>query len=120
MALTQALKAKNITPFANGTATAWQNETIVGGLLSSMLGKEFEADIVSGKANFTDPRFVSALQAEGHQPVFLAELHRRGLSVLAAALRGRRAAMFAGGSWRWRTSRTRTRPSTSACSRLPS
>ena len=61
MALTQALKAKNITPFANGTATAWQNETIVGGLLSSMLGKEFEADIVSGKANFTDPRFVSAL-----------------------------------------------------------
>ena len=46
MALTQALKAKNITPFANGTATAWQNETIVGGLLSSMLGKQFEADIV--------------------------------------------------------------------------
>ena len=32
-------------PFANGTATAWQNETIVAALLSSMLGKQFEEDI---------------------------------------------------------------------------
>src|SRR3954464_13705444 len=61
MVLCQALKAKSINPFSNGTATAWQNETIVGALLSSMLGKSFEDDIVAGKANFTDPRFVNAL-----------------------------------------------------------
>ncbi|MCP8938268.1 extracellular solute-binding protein [Alsobacter sp. SYSU M60028] len=55
------LKAAGVIPFANGTATAWQNETIVGALLSSMLGKQFEADILSGKADFTDKRFVDAL-----------------------------------------------------------
>ena len=60
MALTQALKAKH-QPVRQRHGHRRQNETIVGGLLSSMLGKEFEADIVSGKANFTDPRFVSAL-----------------------------------------------------------
>ena len=57
MDVAKALRAKNINPFTNGTATSWQNETIVGGLLSSMLGKSFEDDIVTGKANFTDPRF---------------------------------------------------------------
>ena len=55
------LKAAGVIPFGNGTATAWQNETIVGALLSSMLGKQFEADILSGKADFTDKRFVDAL-----------------------------------------------------------
>ena len=90
MALAQALKAKNITPFANGTATAWQNETIVGGLLSSMLGKEFEDGhrLRQGELHRSALR-QRARQAEGHQPVLLAELHRRRLSVLAAALRGR-------------------------------
>ena len=100
MALTQALKAKNITPFANGTATAWQNETIVGGLLSSMLGKEFETDIVSGKANFTDPRFVSALAklkdiGQYFSPNFTGVDYPSSQQLFVAG----RAAMFAGGSY---------------------
>lgn len=55
------LKAAGIIPLANGTATAWQNETLTSALLSSQFGKGFEADIVAGKADFTDKRFVDAL-----------------------------------------------------------
>ncbi len=100
MALCQALKAKNITPFANGTATAWQNETIVGGLLSSMLGKQFEEDIASGKANFTDPRFVNALAklkdvSQYFSPNFQGVDYPSSQQLFVAG----RAAMFAGGSY---------------------
>src|SRR5690606_10615691 len=62
VALCETLKEKGINPFANGTATAWQNETIVGALLSSMIGKAFAEEVVAGKADFTDPRFVDALR----------------------------------------------------------
>ena len=100
MALNQALKAKNINPFANGTATAWQNETIVGALLSSMLGKQFEEDIVSGKANFTDPRFVNALSklkdvSQYFAPNFTGVDYASSQQLFVAG----RAAMFAGGSF---------------------
>ena len=100
MALSQALKAKNITPFANGTATAWQNETIVAALLSSMLGKQFEEDIASGKANFTDPRYVNALAklkdiSQYFAPNFIGVDYASSQQLFAAG----RAAMFAGGSF---------------------
>lgn len=49
--------------FANGTATAWQNETIVSALGSSIIGRDFYDDLVAGKTDFTDPRFVEALEA---------------------------------------------------------
>ncbi|NIX76384.1 extracellular solute-binding protein [Microvirga terricola] len=100
VALTQALKAKNITPFANGTATAWQNETIVAALLSSQLGKQFEDDIVSGKANFTDARFVNALAklkdiSANFSPNFTGVDYPSSQQLFVAG----RAAMFAGGSF---------------------
>lgn len=100
MAAAQALKAKNITPFANGTATAWQNETIVAALGSSMLGKQFEEDIVSGKANFTDPRFVNVLSklkdaSQYFAPNFTGVDYASSQQLFTAG----RAAMFAGGSF---------------------
>lgn len=100
MALSAALKAKNVTPFANGTATAWQNETIVAALLSSMLGKQFEEDIASGKANFTDPRYVNALAklkdiSQYFAPNFIGVDYASSQQLFAAG----RAAMFAGGSF---------------------
>jgi len=61
IALAEALKAKGIIPFANGTATAWQNETIVGALVSSIMGRGFYDDLIAGKADFTDPRYTEAL-----------------------------------------------------------
>lgn len=40
LSLAKTLEDKGIMPFANGTATAWQNETIVGALVSSIMGKD--------------------------------------------------------------------------------
>jgi raffinose/stachyose/melibiose transport system substrate-binding protein len=100
VALCKALKAKGVTPFANGTATAWQNETIVQALLSSLLGKGFEADLLSGKADFTDPRFVGALTKlnelkDYFAPNFSGIDYASSQQLFATGS----AAMFAGGSY---------------------
>jgi raffinose/stachyose/melibiose transport system substrate-binding protein len=57
----QKLKAAGIMPFGNGTATAWQNEVVVGALVSSTMTKAFYEDLMAGKATFSDPRYVTAL-----------------------------------------------------------
>jgi raffinose/stachyose/melibiose transport system substrate-binding protein len=100
LALCKALKAKGVTPFANGTATAWQNETLVFSLLSSMIGKQFAADVAAGHATFADPRFVTPL---GHlldvrdylSPNFTGIDYATSQQLFVAG----RAAMFAGGSY---------------------
>jgi raffinose/stachyose/melibiose transport system substrate-binding protein len=96
------LKAAGIIPFANGTATAWQNETLVSALLSSQFGKQFEADIVSGKADFTDKRFVDALgrlqdlaKADYLSPSFSGIDYPSSQQLFSSGA----AAMFAGGSF---------------------
>lgn len=61
MAASQKLKDAGIIPFANGTATAWQNETVTFGLGSSLMGKAFYDELIAGTADFTDVRFTSAL-----------------------------------------------------------
>ncbi|WMT86170.1 extracellular solute-binding protein [Pelagibacterium sp. 26DY04] len=63
VALSQTLKDAGIIPFANGTATAWQNETVTFGLGSSLMGSDFYDDLMAGEADFTDERFTSALAA---------------------------------------------------------
>jgi raffinose/stachyose/melibiose transport system substrate-binding protein len=62
MADCKALKDKGLFCFANGTATAWQNETIVSALGSSIIGQGFYDDLMAGKVDFTDPRYVAALE----------------------------------------------------------
>lgn len=53
--VSKTLKEKGINPFGNGTATAWQNETIVGALLSAQIGAQFEQDVLArGEGDFTD------------------------------------------------------------------
>lgn len=61
VALAKALKDKGVIPFANGTATAWQNETIVGALVSSIMTRGFYDDLMAGKTTFADPRYVDAI-----------------------------------------------------------
>lgn len=61
VAACEKLKAAGLMPFANGTSTAWQNETIVSALTSSIMGKGFYEDLMAGKTDFNDPRFVAAL-----------------------------------------------------------
>ncbi|MAU19896.1 MAG: sugar ABC transporter substrate-binding protein [Martelella sp.] len=60
-AAAEALQEAGLYAFANGTADAWQNEVITFGLGSSTMGKAFYEDVMSGDADFTDPRFVDAL-----------------------------------------------------------
>jgi len=60
-ALAQSLKDAGVIPFANGTATAWQNETVTFGLGSSLMGKDFYEELIAGETDFTDERFTSAL-----------------------------------------------------------
>src|SRR5690606_37271939 len=61
VALSQKLKDAGVIPFANGTATAWQNETVTFGLGSSLMGKDFHEELMAGTADFTDARFTGAL-----------------------------------------------------------
>lgn len=60
-AASQTLLDAGLIPFANGTATAWQNETVTFGLGSSLMGKDFYDELMAGTADFTDPRFTGAL-----------------------------------------------------------
>ena len=88
MAAAQKLKDDGIFRFANGTATAWQNETIVSALGSSIMGKSFYDDLKAGKADFTDPRYVAALPSgQGRQRLFPRWLHRPRLCLGPAAVR---------------------------------
>ncbi len=57
----EKLKASGVMPFGNGTATAWQNEVMVGGIASTLMGRSFYEDLMAGKADFTDKRYVEAL-----------------------------------------------------------
>lgn len=100
IALSEALKAKGVIPFANGTATAWQNETIVGALVSSIMGRGFYDDLVAGKADFTDPRYVEALsklkEISAYFPDgFIGLDYPSAQQLFASGM----AAMFAGGSY---------------------
>ncbi|MHA6692615.1 extracellular solute-binding protein [Devosia sp. A449] len=63
VAASQKLKDAGVIPFANGTATAWQNETVTFGLGSSLMGRDFYDALMAGEADFTDERFTSALGA---------------------------------------------------------
>lgn len=101
VAASKTFKAAGVIPFANGTATAWQNETIVGALLASLIGKDFEQDVLTGKADFTDKRFVDALGklndlAKDHfAPSYVGIDYPSSQQLFASG----QAAMFAGGSF---------------------
>ena len=95
-----ALKDAGVIPMANGTATAWQNEILVGTVVPSFYGAQFEADIVAGTATFEDARFVGALEKLLEIRDYLPSGYT-GIDYGSAQqlfLTGR-AAMFAGGSW---------------------
>lgn len=100
MAAAQKLKDAGVFAFANGTATAWQNETIVTALGASIIGKDFYQDLMAGTTDFTDPRYVEALAAVKEASAFFPEGfigldYPSSQQLFASGL----AAMFAGGSF---------------------
>lgn len=96
----QAIEDAGMYGFANGTATAWQNETIVGALGSSTIGQEFFDDLQAGEADFTDERFVAGLEAvqeasEYFPDGFTGLDYASAQQLMASGMAG----MFAGGSF---------------------
>jgi raffinose/stachyose/melibiose transport system substrate-binding protein len=99
-AAAKKLKAAGIIPFANGTSTAWQNETIVSALTSSIMGKGFYEDLMAGKADFNDARFVTALAklkeiSASFSDGFIGLDYASSQQLFTSGM----AAMFAGGSF---------------------
>ncbi|HEV7277355.1 MAG TPA: extracellular solute-binding protein [Devosiaceae bacterium] len=100
MAAAQTLEDAGVFAFANGTATAWQNETIVAALGSSIIGKDFYEDLMAGETDFTDERFVEALEAvqeasEYFPDGFIGLDYASSQQLFASGMAG----MFAGGSF---------------------
>ena len=106
--LSQKLKDAGVIPFANGTATAWQNETVTFGLGSSLMGKDFYEGLMSGDTDFTDERFtnalgeVAALAADYFPDGFIGLDYPSAQQLFSSGM----AAMFVGGSYELATFRS--------------
>lgn len=100
LALCDKVEANGTYCFGNGTATAWQNETIVSALGASIAGRSFYDDLMAGNTDFTDERFVEALKAlktySEHFPDGFTGLdYPSAQQIFSSEL----SAMFAGGSF---------------------
>jgi raffinose/stachyose/melibiose transport system substrate-binding protein len=104
-ALSQTLKDAGVIPFANGTATAWQNETVAFGLGSTLMGKDFYNALMSGETDFTDERFTGAMAsvndlAQNYFPDgFIGLDYPSAQQLFSSGM----AAMFVGGSYEMAT-----------------
>ena len=56
-----ALKAKGITPIANGTATPWMDAIFATVFTNPFLGPDWVKDMLAGKTTFSDAKFTGAL-----------------------------------------------------------
>ena len=100
LALCRALKAKGITPLANGTQSPFMTEVLTSTITNPFLGQDFVTDILAGRTTFEDPRYLAAL---GH--LFeLRDFMPQGFSgvdypTMQQLFVSGRAAMFIGGSF---------------------
>ena len=105
VAVSQALKDAGIIPFANGTATAWQNETVTFGLGSSLMGEDFYDALMEGSTDFTDERFtgalgeIAAVAADYFPDGFIGLDYPSAQQLFASGMAG----MFIGGSYEMAT-----------------
>ena len=100
IAVSKTLKDKGITPIANGMATAWMDEVFASVFTNPFLGPDFAPDIMSGKATFSDPRYIAALgkllELRDYLPQgFMGVDYATGQQLFLSG----RAAMFVGGSF---------------------
>lgn len=103
VAACQKLKAAGITPIAAGGAsgTAWALEIMGGVVGPNIYGADaFWNDMMSGKANFTDPRYIAVLKRLQDLYPYLSSGFE-GVDYTAATQEfiNEKAAMFMGGSW---------------------
>jgi len=100
IAVSKTLKDKGVVPLANGMATAWMAEVFTSVFTNPLVGPEFSADLLSGKATFSDAGYVGALtkllELRDYMPPGFTGIDYPTAQQLF--LSGR-AAMFAGGSF---------------------
>ena len=100
IAVSKTLKDKGVVPLANGMATAWMAEVFTSVFTNPLVGPEFSADLLSGKATFSDARYVGALSKllelrDFMPPGFTGIDYPTAQQLFLSG----RAAMFAGGSF---------------------
>ncbi len=100
LALCRALKARGVTPLANGTQSPFMTEMLTSTVTNPFLGEVFIADIRAGRATFEDPRYIAALG----RLLELREFMPQGFSgvdypTMQQLFVSGRAAMFLGGSF---------------------
>jgi raffinose/stachyose/melibiose transport system substrate-binding protein len=97
------LKAAGVTPIAAGGASgsAWALEIMVGVVGPNIYGGDaFWNDIESGKAKFTDPRFVAVLQRlQDMYPYYSPGTEGVDYTTATQQFINGQAAMFMGGAW---------------------
>ncbi len=97
----QACKKADITPLANGTKDPWTVETLLGGVGPNLYGaNDFYNDIISGKTNFMDKRFVNAVKKLKELTPYMPELYNGvGYSDMQSSFYNEMAAHMVGGSY---------------------
>ena len=100
LATAQQIQAAGYIPLANGTATAWYDEVLMGAFAPNFYGAGFFDEVVAGETTFEDPRFVGALEKLLELRPYLAPQHQ-GVDYPTAQnlFVNEFAAMFAGGSF---------------------
>lgn len=102
LAACEKLKAAGITPIASGGAqgSAWALEIGVGMIGPTIYGADFYGEMMSGKANFEDPRFIATLKRFAElKPYYSDGFAGIDYTTSTQQFINGQAAMFFGGSW---------------------
>ena len=101
LAVGDVLKGSGVYAFANGTKDGWTNETLFGAVGPTFYGgTPFFQEITAGETDFTDPRFVAALERMVALRPYLAENYTGvGYTDMQTLFAFEQAGMFAAGSY---------------------
>ncbi len=101
--LINKLNEKNITPIALGNKEKWVAVSCIFSTLADRFtGTQWLYDVKAGKAKFTDPEFIKALEAVVELKeinAFNADMNSLGSEEQRALFNNGKAAMFCEGSW---------------------
>jgi raffinose/stachyose/melibiose transport system substrate-binding protein len=101
LALGDALEASGVNALGNGASDPWTVETLFGAVAPTFYGCDaYFADITSGRADFTDPRFASALERMVELRPYMAENYMGvGYTDMQTLFAFEQAGMLIGGSY---------------------
>lgn len=101
LAVGDALKASGVYALANGAKDPWTVETLFGAVAPTFYGcTPFFQEITAGETDFTDPRFVGALQRMADLRPYMAENYMGvGYTDMQTLFAFEQAGMLIGGSY---------------------